>query len=75
LAHYVKPFMSITELTKLGLSRDYLKRISGIYDAPIIKTLGGGKIYFKTSELDAFLDEVTKRDKIYREARRYIKRT
>lgn len=59
---YSKPFMSITDLVKeTGLSRDYFKRLSRIKDAPIVRTLGGGKIYFKTSELDKFMDEVSER--------------
>lgn len=55
---YEKPFMSITELTSMGLSRDFLKRLSRIEGAPIIKTLGGGKILFKTAELDNFIGKV-----------------
>lgn len=58
---YPKKFMSITELTKIGLSRDYLKQLSRAEGAPVIRTLGGGKIYFKTDELDKFMDEVSKR--------------
>lgn len=53
--------MSITELTKTGLSRDYLKQLSRAKGAPIIKTVNGGKIYFMTSELNDFMKEVTKR--------------
>ena len=68
---YPKPYMSITELIgATGLSRDYLKRVAGIYDAPVIKTQKGGKFYFRTSELDDYLKEVTKRDNIVRNRRR-----
>ncbi len=64
---YDKPFMSITELVSTtGLSRDYLKQLSRATDAPIIKTMGGGKIYFRTWELDKFMAEVSKRDAIKR---------
>lgn len=60
---YPKPYMSITELINVtGLSRDYLKRVSGIHDAPVIRTNGGGKIFFRTDELDRYLIEVSKRD-------------
>lgn len=58
---YPKQFMSITELTETGLSRDYLKQLSRAEGAPIIRTLGGGKIYFKTSELDDFMRDVSKK--------------
>ena len=58
---YPKQFMSITELTETGLSRDYLKQLSRASGAPIVRTLGGGKIYFKASELDKFMDEVSER--------------
>jgi hypothetical protein len=63
---YAKQYMSITELTETGLSRDYLKQLSRVKEAPIIRTMGGGKIYFKTSELDAFMTEVSKKGKMCR---------
>jgi len=52
--------MSITELTSTGLSRDYLKNLSRANGAPIIRTMGGGKIYFITAELNDFIIKVTK---------------
>jgi len=55
--------MSITDLTKMGLSRDYLKQLARAEGAPIIKTVGGGKIYFRTADLDAFMDKISKRTK------------
>lgn len=58
---YAKPFMTITELTLLGLPKDYLKQLSRADGAPIVKTLGGGKILFRTAELDDFMTEITKR--------------
>jgi len=58
---YAKPFMSITELTSVGLSRDYLKNLSRINGAPVIKTLGGGKIYFITNKLDDFMRKITEK--------------
>lgn len=63
---YPKKFMSITELTKIGLSRDYLKQLSRADGAPIIRTTGGGKILFRTAELDDFMDEVSERAKARR---------
>lgn len=60
---YPKQFMSITDLTKMGLSRDYLKQLARAEGAPIIKTVGGGKIYFRTADLDAFMDKISKRTK------------
>lgn len=66
---YAKPFMSITDLTETGLSREYLKQLSRAIGAPIIRTMGKGKIYFITSELNDFMKEVSKREK-----RRTIKR-
>lgn len=59
---YSKPFMSITDLVKeTGLSRDYFKRLSRIKDAPTVRTLGGGKIFFDTSRLDDFMEEASRR--------------
>jgi len=63
VAVYEKPFMSITELTKIGLPREFLKILSRVPDAPIIKTLGGGKILFKTDELDKYLKKISERSK------------
>lgn len=56
---YPKSFMSITELTELGLPRSYLKQLSRVKNAPIQKTPKGGKIFFKTEELDAFMSKIT----------------
>lgn len=68
---YPKPYMSITELIETtGLSRDYLKRIARIDKAPIIKTNGGGKVYFRTSELEEFFIEVSKIEERCRDKRR-----
>lgn len=62
---YQKPYMTISELTQYGLSRDYLVQLAHARGAPIMRTMGGrkrgGRIYFKTSELDEFIAEVTKR--------------
>lgn len=59
---YSKPFMSITDLVQeTGLSRDYFKRLSRIKDAPIIRTPGGGKIFFDTSRLDDLMKDISKR--------------
>lgn len=58
---YPKEFMSITELTQLGLSRDYLKQLARADGAPIIRTMGGGKILFRTAELDTFMDQISRR--------------
>lgn len=57
--NYPKPFMSITELSTLGLSKSYLKQLSRAKNAPITKTPGGGKIYFRTDELDGFMDKIS----------------
>lgn len=58
---FEKPFMTITELTSTGLSRDYLKQLSRAEGAPIIRTMGGGKVYFKTAELDEFMQTIATR--------------
>ena len=58
---YPRPFMSITELTELGLPRSYLKQLSRIKGAPIIKTLKGGKIYFVTADLTKFMQQVSEK--------------
>lgn len=60
---YSKQFMTISELTSTGLSREYLKQLSRADGAPIVRTLGGGKIYFKTAELDDFMEEISRRSK------------
>jgi predicted DNA-binding transcriptional regulator AlpA len=57
---YPGKFMGIADLSNLtGLSKDYFKQIAKAKDAPIVKTKGGGKIYFKTEELDAYMQKVT----------------
>jgi hypothetical protein len=58
---YPKEFMSISELNKMGLAKDFLKQLSRAKGAPVVKTMGGGKIYFRTSELDSFMDGITKK--------------
>lgn len=55
---YAKPFMSIAELTETGLAKDYLKKLSRAQGAPVIRTMGGGKIYFRTALLDDFMDKM-----------------
>jgi hypothetical protein len=66
--------MSITELTELGLPRDYLYQLSGARGAPVIRTIGKGKILFKTTELDEFMKEVTERERKQKATRRYERR-
>ena len=58
---YPKPFMSITELTELGLPRSYLKQLSRIKGAPIVRTLNRGKIYFITAELTDFMQKISEK--------------
>lgn len=60
---YEKPFMSITELVGLGLSKSYLNDLAKANGAPVVWTSGKGKIIFITSELDEFMKEVSKREK------------
>lgn len=56
-----KRYMSITELIHItGLSRDHLKRLSRIKNAPTIRTLGRGKILFDMEQFDKFLKETSK---------------
>jgi predicted DNA-binding transcriptional regulator AlpA len=57
---YPRKFMGISDLVELtGLSKDYFKSIAKSKEAPIVRTTGGGKIYFKTDELDAYMQKVT----------------
>lgn len=58
---YPKDLMSITELVDMGYSRDMLMNYSKARNAPVVWTMGGGKVYFKTAELDAFIEEVNAR--------------
>ena len=58
---YPKELMSITELIELGYSRDLLMNYSKARNAPVVWTMGGGKVYFKTSELEDFIVEVNAR--------------
>jgi excisionase family DNA binding protein len=59
---YPKQYMTITELVEqTGLTRDYFKTIARAKGVPIVKTSKGGKIYFKTTELDAFMVEINAR--------------
>ncbi len=77
---YPKDLMSITELVELGYSRDLLMNYSKARNAPVVWTMGGGKVYFKTSELEDFIVEVNarvekkKEEQRKRRAKRY-KRT
>lgn len=49
-------YKSITELTKItGLSREHLKRLARIEDAPVIRTPGGGKILFEMDKFQEFI--------------------
>lgn len=59
--NFPKELMSITELVKLGFSRETLKNYSRVKDAPIIRTAGGGKILFITSRLNVFIQKYNKR--------------
>lgn len=67
---YAKPFMTITELATMGLSKNYLRQLSRAKDAPITRTVGGGKIYFETARLNEFMVEVTRREEIERYKKR-----
>jgi len=59
---YPKKYMSITELVEFtGLSRDFFKQLSRAKGAPITRTVGRGKIYFRTNELDAFIKKIQER--------------
>lgn len=62
--NYSKPFLSITDLVQeTGLSRDYIKKLSRAEGAPIIFTPGGGKIYFRTAELDRFMEKISDKER------------
>lgn len=50
--NYPKPIMSITELTKLGFSRDYLKRCIHIKGFPGTRTSPNGKWIVDTEEFE-----------------------
>lgn len=52
---YPKKLMSITELRKLGFPKETLYKIAHINNAPVIRTAGGGKIFFVTENLDDFI--------------------
>lgn len=58
---YPKELMSVSELVQMGYTRDMLMNYSRARGAPVVWTMGGGKVYFKTSELDAFVAEVNER--------------
>ncbi len=62
---YPKPFMSISDLTEMGLPREYLRRLSRVADAPIIRTSGRGKILFITADLNNFMKKYLKGKKIF----------
>lgn len=58
---YPKQIMSISELVEMGYSREELKRYTRIKGVPAYKTIGGGKWYFKTTLLDAWIDKISRR--------------
>ncbi|WP_207647316.1 hypothetical protein [Parasporobacterium paucivorans] len=51
---YPKPLMSIRELTDMGFPRNTLQEWARVKDAPVIYSAGGGKVFFKTAQLDEF---------------------
>lgn len=52
---YEKPFMTIKELEKMGLSAYSLKQCVYDPEAPIVRTSPRGKIRFDTTQLDDYL--------------------
>ena len=70
-SRYPKMYMGIRELSEFtGLSKDYFKSIAKSKEAPIVRTNGGGKIFFKTEELDAYMQKITEARRIH-SGRRY----
>lgn len=63
---YPKALMSITELVKMGFSRETLKEYSRVKDAPTTRTGGGGKILFVMSDFNEFVQKIEERKKMQR---------
>lgn len=58
--NYPKPLMSITELVSMGYSRWDLRCYANAKDAPVIRTVGRGKVLYQTEKLDAFIQKQQK---------------
>jgi hypothetical protein len=57
---FPKPLMSIAQLSELGFSKSMLKEYARAKDSPIIKTAGGGKIFFITDKLIEYIEKKQK---------------
>lgn len=55
--NYPKRLMSIKELSSLGYAEATLRKYARAKGSPIVLTAGGGKIYFDTDRLDAFIEK------------------
>ncbi len=53
--NYQKPLMSITELVAMGYSRWDLQCYANAKGAPVIRTIGGGKVLFQTDKIEEFI--------------------
>ena len=56
--NYPKPLMSITELVNMGYSRWDLKCYANAKGAPVMRTVGGGKVFFQTDKLEEFIHQI-----------------
>lgn len=57
---YPKPLMSITELVSMGYSRWDLRCYANAKNAPVIRTIGKGKVFYQTEKLDEFIQRQQK---------------
>lgn len=59
---YPKAVMSITELAEMGFSRKELTKAAHhhLSSKYIVKTIGGGKYFFKTEEFEKYMKYIFK---------------
>lgn len=58
---FPKQLMSITEMRKLGYSRDMLRNMVRAQGCPVVTTKNGGKYLFDTTKFEKWHIEYSKR--------------
>lgn len=62
-----KLYYKKSEMIKLGYSEHLLKRIAHASGAPVLRTGAGGNYMYRLKDIDAFINELNKRDEEVRQ--------
>lgn len=57
-----KIYYKKNEMLQLGYSEYLLKRIAHAEGAPVLRTGAGGNYLYRLEDIDAFIEEINKRD-------------